>query len=85
MIEPSTDLRALEQKLKVEWTHLRKAQALDEGKRKHLETLNEEHAGKDEIYQEARHLTHTFRDGLLAFFFDPKSEMDVLTKTYGVF
>jgi hypothetical protein len=57
----------------------------DEGKRKHLETLTEGDAAKDDIYQEARHLTHTFRDGLLAFFFDAKSEMDILSKTYGVF
>jgi predicted nucleotidyltransferase len=57
----------------------------DEGKRQHLETLKEVDAAKDEIYQEARRLTHTFRDGLLAFFFDSESGLDTLTKTYGVF
>lgn len=57
----------------------------DETKRTHLENLKEEDADFDTLYQQARKLSHTFRDGLLAFFFDPKSEMDVLTKNYGVF
>ena len=57
----------------------------DEDSRRHLDTLMESNADDDEIYQRARRLSHSFRDGLLAFFFDPKSEMDVLTKTYGVF
>ncbi len=51
----------------------------------HLEDLTEANADTDEIYQRARGLSHTFRDGLLEFFFDPKSEMDELTKNYGVF
>jgi predicted nucleotidyltransferase len=42
-------------------------------------------ADTDKIYQRARDLSHTFRDGLLEFFFDPESEMDELTKNYGVF
>lgn len=57
----------------------------DEGIRTHLENLTEDRADHDEIYQRARQLSHTFRDGLAAFFFDPNSEMDVLTKNYGVF
>ncbi len=57
----------------------------DEYKRKHLENLKEEHADSDDIYQQARQLSHTFRDGLLAFFFDTESELDTLTKNYGVF
>jgi hypothetical protein len=53
--------------------------------RAHLEQLTEADADADEIYQRARSLSHTFRDGLHDFFFDPKSEMDELTKNYGVF
>ena len=45
----------------------------------------EEDADSDEIYQSARRLSHTFRDGLLEFFFDPESGMETLTKNYGVF
>jgi predicted nucleotidyltransferase len=57
----------------------------DDIKRKHLESLREEKADTDEVYQRARSLSHTFREGLLAFFFDQQSEMDALTKNYGVF
>jgi predicted nucleotidyltransferase len=53
--------------------------------REHLENLREADADEDKIYQRARSLSHTFRDGLLDFFFDPKSEMEELTKNYGVF
>ena len=47
--------------------------------------MTEENVESDEVYQRARHLSHRFRDGLLAFFFDEQSEMDDLTKNYGVF
>jgi hypothetical protein len=57
----------------------------DRNARSHLETLTEEDADSDPVYRRARGLSHTFRDGLLAFFFDPKSELEALTKTYGVF
>jgi hypothetical protein len=57
----------------------------EERVRSHLEELTEENADADPIYQQARGLSHTFRDGLLAFFFDPKSELESLTKNYGVF
>jgi hypothetical protein len=57
----------------------------DEAKRTHLETLMEEDADADTLYQQTRRLSHTFRDGLLAFFFDPHSDLDALTKNYGVF
>jgi hypothetical protein len=53
--------------------------------RNRLEDLTEEEAEGNELYQRARRLTHTFRDGLLKFFFDEKSPMDDLTKNYGVF
>lgn len=57
----------------------------DEGSRSHLEELTEQNADDDPVYQRARRLSHVFRDGLLAFFFDPKSELEALTKNYGVF
>ncbi len=57
----------------------------DEEKRRHLEELVEEDGDADELYQSARTLSHTFRDGLLEFFFDSESEMEILTKNYGVF
>lgn len=57
----------------------------DDQSRSHLENLTEDQADKDEVYQGARMFSHTFRDGLLDFFFDPKSELDSLTKNYGVF
>jgi hypothetical protein len=57
----------------------------DANARKRLEELNEADADRDKIYQRARDLSHAFRDGLLEFFFDPKSEMNDLTKNYGVF
>ena len=57
----------------------------DNEKRAHLESLGEEAGDTDEVYHTARQLSHTFRDGLLEFFFDQRSEMDELTKNYGVF
>ena len=57
----------------------------DEQSRGHLEALTEDRADHDAIYQRARQLSHSFRDGLLSFFFDPRSELDSLTKNYGVF
>jgi len=57
----------------------------DDESRTHLETLTEDKADGDAIYQQARKFSHEFRDGLLDFFFDSKSELDSLTKNYGVF
>jgi hypothetical protein len=57
----------------------------DEKQRTHLEDLKEEDADADPHYQHIRKLSHTFRDGLLEVFFDPKSELNLLTKNYGVF
>lgn len=53
--------------------------------RSKLEDLAEKDAEKDPTYQSARKLSHEFRDGLLDVFFDAKSELDVLTRNYGVF
>lgn len=57
----------------------------DDAKRERLETLPEAEADSDEIYQTARRLSHTYRDGLLTFFFDAASGLDEITKKYGVF
>jgi predicted nucleotidyltransferase len=57
----------------------------DEAKRTRLEKVTEEEADADDTYQRARNLSHTFRDGLLEFFFDSDSEMGELTRNYGVF
>lgn len=53
--------------------------------RDRLETLTEEQTESDEVYSQARSLSHTFRDGLLTIFFDTGSGLDDLTKNYGVF
>ncbi|HUO31688.1 MAG TPA: hypothetical protein VMU80_20875 [Bryobacteraceae bacterium] len=53
--------------------------------RTHLENLTEEHADQDPVYQQARRSSHSFRDGLMAFFFDRRSELEDMTKNYGVF
>jgi hypothetical protein len=58
---------------------------VDDQSRGHLESLTESQADGDEVYQRARGLSHSFRDGLLTFFFDPNSELEALTKNYGVF
>jgi predicted nucleotidyltransferase len=57
----------------------------DQKTRDHLEALPLEPDLPDEIFQQARDLSHIFRDGLLELFFDDRSQMFELTKTYGVF
>jgi hypothetical protein len=57
----------------------------DQDMRTKLEAITEQSAEADPDYQRARALTHTFRDGILTFFFDPNSELEALTKNYGVF
>jgi len=57
----------------------------DETKRTQLENLKEEEADADALYQYTRKLSHAYRDGLLALFFDEQSGLDALTKNYGVF
>lgn len=57
----------------------------DAHQRKHLEELPEDEAENDDTYQNARRLSHTFRDGLTKLFFDNRSEMAGITKNYGVF
>jgi hypothetical protein len=57
----------------------------DDEKRGHLETLLPDQQDDDEVYQKLRGLSHQFRDGLLALFFDQQSGLSELTKLYGVF
>jgi predicted nucleotidyltransferase len=57
----------------------------DSEKRKHLEELSQDEYENDAVFQEARRLSHDFRDALLDLFFDQKSGLFDLTKNYGVF
>lgn len=57
----------------------------DPDKRHRLGTVESEHYESDAVFQEARHLSHDYRDGLLDLFFDQKSGLFNLTKNYGVF
>jgi predicted nucleotidyltransferase len=56
----------------------------DQKTREHLESLPEADLG-DKYFQQARKLSHAFRDGLLQLFFEKNSELTNLTKIYGVF
>ena len=57
----------------------------DSRKREHLEELSEDQYEKDEHFQEARLISHKFRDGLLKVFFDERSGLFDLTKNYAIF
>ena len=57
----------------------------DAEKRSHLEHLLPEQQDDDSVYKDFRKLSHGFRDGLLALFFDQQSVLYELTKLYGVF
>jgi hypothetical protein len=57
----------------------------DKERREALDDLDETMGETDVVYQQARSLSHTFRDGLLKLVFDEQSGMDELTKNYGVF
>jgi predicted nucleotidyltransferase len=57
----------------------------DPQSRDHLEKLEADPGETDKIFQQARELSHLFRDGLLELFFDDKSGMYELTRMYGVF
>jgi predicted nucleotidyltransferase len=56
----------------------------DESLRRHLETLAEGSGDHDPIYQQARSMSHRFRDAVLAMLFDEQSELGLLTRLYGV-
>lgn len=51
----------------------------DDDRRKHLDDLLENDASNDPVFLKARALSHSFRDGLLTFFFDRASGMEKLT------
>lgn len=57
----------------------------DADKRKRLEAIDSDQYESDEVFQDARRLSHAFRDGLLELFFDQKSGLFDLTRNYGVF
>lgn len=57
----------------------------DPDKRKHLEGLRASDMEGDAEYDAARSVTHRFRDGIAAIFFDADEELANLTRLYGVF
>jgi len=50
-----------------------------------LEKLPPRPSPDDPVWNRARDLSHSFRNSLLALFFDSKSDLNDLTKMYGVF
>jgi predicted nucleotidyltransferase len=57
----------------------------DPSKRAHLDSLAPGAAEGDPLFQELRARSHEFRDALLELFFDEKTGLAQLTRTYGVF
>lgn len=57
----------------------------DEEKRKHLDNLPPDASDSDEVYGEAREVSHRFQKGLDGIFFGEHEELAELTKIYGVF
>ena len=57
----------------------------DKETREHLYRLPPEEDQSDKVFQNARNLSHDFRDGLIELFFDSKSRLSELTQLYGVF
>ena len=57
----------------------------DQGTRDQLESLTEAEADNDAIFQRAREVSHSFRDGLLSLFFDTDSKLTAFARQYGVF
>ena len=56
-----------------------------EATRDALEKLPPRPSPDDPVWNRARRVSHSFRDGLLTLFFDSKSNLCDLTKMYGVF
>jgi predicted nucleotidyltransferase len=54
-------------------------------KRDHLDNLPQDAMDSDPRFQEARAISHQFRDGIDAFFFNGDSKLASLTRRYGVF
>jgi predicted nucleotidyltransferase len=57
----------------------------DDQKRARLERLPAEAEDHDSIYQDLRRASHEFRDAVLDLFFDEGTNLNELTKTYGIF
>jgi hypothetical protein len=57
----------------------------DEDKRKDLKKLRMADVGSDRVFEEARAISHHFRDGIESFFFDGDENLAKLTRRYGVF
>jgi hypothetical protein len=57
----------------------------DKTVRDHLKTLRPGREAEDNTYRDLQRTSHEFRDHLLELFFDEKSGLAQLTKTYGVF
>jgi hypothetical protein len=57
----------------------------DSASRKTLEDLPSEDFATNETYIFARNLSHDFSDAILELFFDEKSDLQELTRLYGVF
>ena len=57
----------------------------DEKLRAQLSELPRDLAGKNEIFQHIRELSHTFRDGLTEWLFDTNSQLFPLVRDYALF
>jgi len=57
----------------------------NESLRKELTELPREVAEKSEVFQRIRSLSHTFRDGLVEWLFNPESAIFTLVRDYGFF
>jgi len=58
---------------------------LNENQREHLTKLPEGSGDSDPLYQQAREMSHRFRDSVLNLFFDEEAGLAPLTRLYGVF
>jgi hypothetical protein len=57
----------------------------DENKRMELVQLSRELADKSDLFQHVRAISHTFRDALIAWLFQPGSSLFQLVRDYGFF
>jgi hypothetical protein len=57
----------------------------DSAKRSHLESLKPEQLEADQLYADARDVSHRFRDAVTSIFLTPTNQIGALTIQYGVF
>jgi hypothetical protein len=57
----------------------------DEPSRRELEQIPRRDAGKSEVFQKVRSLSHQFRDGLLDWLYEPGSKLCNLMRQYALF